>query len=164
MTAVQHLDTPQHYEAAFPGDPRMVAQARRWTREALAGAGVPDELVCDALTCVSELATNATRHTASGEPGGKYRVVVEVAGGRVHVEVVDQGGAGTPEVLLGGGESGRGLWICARLGVVRYSPIPSGGHKVAVDLTHPADGTHDTAGLPEPGPDRAPDSSLSPGL
>ncbi|KAB2341519.1 ATP-binding protein [Actinomadura rudentiformis] len=145
MTAPQHYDTPQHYEAAFPGDPHMVAQARRWTRAALAGAGVPDELVCDALTCVSELATNASKHTASGEPGGKYRVVVEVAGGRVHVEVVDQGGPGTPDVLLGGGESGRGLWICAALGVVKYAVVPSGGRRVCVDLPHSADGTHDAA-------------------
>ncbi|GAA2576763.1 ATP-binding protein [Actinomadura fulvescens] len=146
MNPGQQYDAPQHYEAAFLGEPGTVAQVRRWTRQALASAGVPDELVSDALTCVSELATNATRHTASGRPGGRYRVVVEVrpvASGQVHVEVVDQGGSGIPQVLLGGGESGRGLWICAALGIVQYTAVPSGGLRVSVDLPHPADGTHD---------------------
>lgn len=131
---------PRHFEAAFPGDPRTVAEARRWTREALAAAGLPDEVVCDALTCVSELATNATRHTASGRPGGRYGVVLEAAADRVHVEVVDQGGTDAPDVHLGEGETGRGLWICATLGALRYAPAESGGCRVWVDLTHPADG------------------------
>jgi anti-sigma regulatory factor (Ser/Thr protein kinase) len=129
---------PQHYETAFAGDdPRTVAQARRWTRQALAEAGLPDGLVCDAEMCVSELATNATRHTASGQPGGKYCVVVEVLQGRAHVEVVDQGSERRPDIQLGRSESGRGLWICARLGVLQYAAAPSGGRRVWVDLPHP---------------------------
>lgn len=130
---------PQHFETAFAGDDlRTVAAARRWTREVLTGAGAPDALVIDALTCVSELATNAARHTASGQPGGKYQVVVEVVDGRqAHVEVVDQGGEHAPDVQLGGAESGRGLWICATLGVLQHATAPSGGRRVWVDLSHP---------------------------
>lgn len=131
--------TPCHFEAAFAGDDlRTVAEARRWTRQALAEVGLPDDTVCDALTCVSELATNAARHTASGRPGGKYRVVIEVAGRQAHVEVVDQGGDQAPDVRLGGAESGRGLWICAQLGVLCHAAVPSGGRRVWVDLPHPA--------------------------
>ncbi|MFF5325326.1 ATP-binding protein [Janibacter hoylei] len=130
--------TPCHFESVFAGDDlRTVAEARRWTRQALAGAGLPDGTVCDALTCVSELATNAARHTASGRPGGKYRVVIEVNGRRAHVEVVDQGGDGAPDVRLGDAESGRGLWICATLGVLQHAAVPSGGRRVWVDLPHP---------------------------
>ncbi|MGC4959754.1 ATP-binding protein [Actinomadura citrea] len=128
---------PCHFEAAFPGDDlRAVAEARRWTREVLTGAGLPDELVCDALTCVSELATNAARHTRSGVPGGKYSVVLEVTGRQAHIEVVDQGGQHAPDVQLGDAESGRGLWICATLGVLHYSAA-DGGRRVWVDLPHP---------------------------
>ncbi|CNF62844.1 Uncharacterised protein [Mycobacterium tuberculosis] len=129
---------PSHFEAAFAGDDlRTVAEARRWTRQALARAGLPDGTVSDALTCVSELATNAARHTASGRPGGKYRVLIEVAGRQAHVEVVDQGGDGVPDVRLGAAESGRGLWICATLGILQYAAAPSGGRRVWVDLPHP---------------------------
>ncbi|MFI0487534.1 ATP-binding protein [Actinomadura sp. 9N215] len=131
---------PKHFETAFAGDDqRTVREARRWTRQVLAETGLPDALVCDALTCVSELAGNATRHTASGRPGGKYQVVIEVTGrARAHVEVVDQGGEHAPDVLTGGGESGRGLWICATLGVLQHAAVPSGGRRVWVDLPHPA--------------------------
>lgn len=131
---------PEHYETAFAGDDlRTIADARRWTREVLTSANLPEGLVADALTCVSELATNAARHSRSGQPGGKYQVVVEVIGGRqAHVEVVDQGGEHAPDVLLGGrGESGRGLWICATLGVLQFCAAPSGGRRVWVDLPHP---------------------------
>ncbi|WP_433239905.1 ATP-binding protein [Actinomadura nitritigenes] len=129
----------KHFETAFAGDDlRTVAEARRWARDVLTGARVADELVCDALTCVSELATNAARHTASGQPGGKYRVVLEVLGqARAHVEVVDQGGERAPDVQLGGAESGRGLWICATLGVLQHAAT-KGGRRVWVDLPHPA--------------------------
>ncbi|RSN53316.1 ATP-binding protein [Actinomadura sp. WAC 06369] len=131
---------PQHYETVLAGDDvRTVAAARRWTREALTGAGLPVDVVDDALTCVSELATNACRYTASGEPGGKYRVIVEVTGRQAHVEVVDQGADHGPDVLLGAaGESGRGLWICATLGVLQHQALATGGRRVWVDLPHPA--------------------------
>ena len=134
--------TPCHFETAFAGDDqRTIAAARRWTREVLTEAGLPEGLVDDALTCVSELATNAARHTASGHLGGKYRVVLEVTGRRAHVEVVDQGSEHAPDVQLGDAESGRGLWICATLGALQHAPAPSGGRRVWVDLPHPVPAT-----------------------
>ncbi|WP_242884087.1 ATP-binding protein [Actinomadura litoris] len=129
--------TPQRFQTGFAGDDLgTVAEARRWTRQVLAQTRLPDETVCDALTCVSELATNAARHTRSGEPGGTYQVVIQVHGDHAHVEVVDQGAAHAPDVRLGGGESGRGLWICAQLGALSHAST-GGGRRIWVDLPRP---------------------------
>jgi hypothetical protein len=46
----------------FPGRPDQVAQARRFVGRVLSGCPVAD----DALLCVSELASNAIRHTRTG--------------------------------------------------------------------------------------------------
>lgn len=132
----------RHFERAFAGEPVSVAEARRFVRQALDGVA-PASVCDDAAVCVSELATNAVRHTRSGEADGGYRVVLETGpGGRVHVEVCDQGADSVPQVLLGGTESGRGLWMCACLGVVGYSPdrSPDAARRVWVDLPHPAAG------------------------
>ncbi|WP_242903699.1 ATP-binding protein [Actinomadura terrae] len=129
---------PNRFEAAFAGDDaRTVAEARRWARRTLAASGLAEDTVCDALTCVSELATNAARHTRSGEPGGTYQVVLQVHSDHAHVEVVDQGAAHAPDVRLGGGESGRGLWICAQLGALSHV-CTGGGRRIWVDLPRPA--------------------------
>jgi anti-sigma regulatory factor (Ser/Thr protein kinase) len=70
----------------------------------------------DVLLLVSEIAANAVKHSASGRDGGEFEVAVSVAGGLVHVEVGDGGGAseprltgedGAPDALTGG----RGLRI-----------------------------------------------------
>lgn len=62
---------------------------------------------------VSEVATNAVRHSASGAPGGGVWVTVLLAACKARVEIQDDGGAETrpaiPERACG--ESGRGLMI-----------------------------------------------------
>lgn len=142
-------DAVRHFEQAFGGAPVTVGRARRFVRQVLAehcDGAVPAETCDDAAVCVSELAANAVRHTRSGGPDGSYRVVVETGpGGRVHVEVRDQGADGVPRVRPDGAgvECGRGLWMCARLGVLGYSPDPPrspdpAGRRVWVDLPHPA--------------------------
>lgn len=136
MTA-QVTALPRHYETRFAGEPAQVAQVRRWTRQVLAEARFPGDLADDVLICVSELAGNAVKHTRSGQPGGKFTVIVETRPAGVRVEVLDQGSADgcRPEVLLGGGESGRGLWVCAVLGVVTCT-VTESGCRVSVDLPH----------------------------
>jgi anti-sigma regulatory factor (Ser/Thr protein kinase) len=48
----------------------------------------------DAVLLISELATNACAHSASGRPGGMFTVRVEMCPGvYVHAEVEDQGSA-----------------------------------------------------------------------
>ncbi|MGI8451116.1 MAG: ATP-binding protein [Streptosporangiaceae bacterium] len=95
----------------FPGTASAVSQARRFV------AGVVGDgflALDDALVLVSEVASNAVKHTASGD-GGTFEVAVWVNGGSVRVEIGDQGGASEPrladddpaDVLTGG----RGLRI-----------------------------------------------------
>ena len=96
----------------FPGDGASVGQARRFVRGVL-GADWPglDEL----LVMVSEIASNAVRHTASGDYGW-FDLTVSAAGCTARVEVADGGGLSEPRLPDNGGElgaltGGRGLRI-----------------------------------------------------
>ncbi|HLU97849.1 ATP-binding protein [Thermobifida alba] len=74
----------------LPGIPDSVAAARAFVVECLRstpGSTVPDELVERAELITSELATNAVRHTRSGDPGGSYEVRVEVDRSEIRAEV-----------------------------------------------------------------------------
>ena len=74
-----------------PGRPQYVAGARRWAQAVAAawGAGAADTALV-----VSELVTNALRHTRSGQPGGTVTVVVAGAWEAVTVHVHDLGSDG----------------------------------------------------------------------
>ena len=75
----------------FPGTAENCGRARSWVRSLLlAYPSIRDsvELV------VSELFTNAIRHTASGEPGGAVRVTVRTEGDPpvlLRLEITDEG-------------------------------------------------------------------------
>ncbi len=75
---------------AFSGCRDQVARARQFVAGELAGCPVADE----AILCVSELATNALMHTASGD-GGKFEVIVQRWTSLARVSVCDQGSTGT---------------------------------------------------------------------
>lgn len=51
----------------------------------------------DVLLLFSEIASNAVRHTASGDDGG-FRVAVRVNGSTVRIEVGDDGGSSSPQI------------------------------------------------------------------
>jgi anti-sigma regulatory factor (Ser/Thr protein kinase) len=95
----------------FAGTAASVAQARALVARTLGAdwAGLDDVLVM-----VSELASNAVRHTASGTDGA-FGVAVSAAGHTARVEVSDAGGMTRPAIpdpdagLTGDG--GRGLRI-----------------------------------------------------
>jgi hypothetical protein len=100
----------------FTGDASAVGQARRFVAGVL-GEDFPG--LDDVLVLVSEVASNAVRHSASGD-GGAFEVAVAVSGESVRVEVGDQGSGSEPrladdqlpaDVLTGG----RGLrsWTCS---------------------------------------------------
>jgi len=92
--------------ATLPGTPAAVAVARQLTREALTGCPRADDLV---LT-VSELASNAVIHSASGQ-GGTFTIRLRTAPGRVRVEISDDGPAARPSPA----RNGWGLAIVAEV-------------------------------------------------
>lgn len=114
----------------LPGCLGSVADARRRTRDRLHLWGFAGE-ICDlTVLVVSELVTNAVRHTAS------RAVVCQVrsTGSLVHVEVQDEGAAKRrPRKLTPGVESegGRGLLLVDTLteswGVRSSAPGTGGG-------------------------------------
>lgn len=95
----------------FPGRAASIAEARSFVAALLVGWPVVD----DARLVVSELATNAVRHTASGHDGGEFDVYVCFASDRVRVSVRDGGSKCLPILLLDADgredESGRGLFL-----------------------------------------------------
>ncbi|MEU6336325.1 ATP-binding protein [Streptomyces cellulosae] len=96
---------------AFPGVPEEVAHARHFVAALLDGRG-PVE---DAVLVVSELATNAVRHSLSGSAGGWFLVIICFGDDLVRIEVVDQGGERMPHLcdVTSQEESGRGLLLIA---------------------------------------------------
>ncbi|MET9365784.1 ATP-binding protein [Streptomyces sp. NPDC006632] len=117
----------QHSEAAEPQDPRQYAfdgddqapaQARHHVREALWSWRMPEDTVDTAVLVVSEIMTNAVRHTTSS------RIQLELLRreGEVEMSVQDCGPRPIRPLRLicaeagdGWGESGRGLGIVQRL-------------------------------------------------
>jgi anti-sigma regulatory factor (Ser/Thr protein kinase) len=99
------------WRRVFPGEERQLGVVRRWVESLLPECPARDDVAC----VVTELGTNAIRHTASGR-GGWF--VVEVAWYRpvVRVAVTDDGAAAGPRVIDDpAGEHGRGLLVVAGL-------------------------------------------------
>ncbi|MEV0280705.1 ATP-binding protein [Streptomyces sp. NPDC050610] len=105
-SSVQHLQDAFH----LPARNTSVAEARRRVLARLGEWGVAQVVCEDAELVVSELFTNAVRHTDSD----KVSCRLHVSGDRLHVEVADQGyGPDQPRARLSGAdeESGRGLLL-----------------------------------------------------
>ncbi|WP_460366855.1 ATP-binding protein [Actinocorallia lasiicapitis] len=92
----------------FPGVPRAVTAARQVFRDLLGDA---HPAVDDAELCLSELVTNAVRHSRSGQRGGQVRIEIAFCAKSVAVKVVDDGADGVPHVADSADESGRGISI-----------------------------------------------------
>ncbi|MBG0820093.1 ATP-binding protein [Planomonospora sp. ID91781] len=97
----------------FLGSTASVCEARRFVTAFLNGWPIVEA----AELIVSELATNAVRHSASGRFGGRFLVTIHVGRDRLWLAVLDEGGPRTPEVLLDGqeDEGGRGLLLVSTL-------------------------------------------------
>lgn len=99
----------------FRGEPSQVPLVRDFVRRYLVGWPCSTDAVQDILLCVTELATNAVRHSRSGLPGGYFGVKIAICDEKcVGVAVEDAGGSwdNAPHEGL---EGGRGLQIVSAL-------------------------------------------------
>jgi serine/threonine-protein kinase RsbW len=122
------------WSRSFPGRAEQVAEARLFTASVLTGRPEAET----AVLVVSELATNALRHTASGEPGGTFRLSITISPDGVTVMVSDHGPSGTPAIRRASGDelpvSGHGLVLVAML-AKEWGAIPTAhGWRVWADL------------------------------
>ncbi|NDK25218.1 ATP-binding protein [Streptomyces sp. TR1341] len=104
----EYTSTARVWGLSCPGFPEEVSRARRWTRDILRGSPLAD----DAALIVSELSTNAIRHTASGLESGVFHLAVAVSAQVIAVSVTDDGGTGTAPKIEHqdhDAEHGRGL-------------------------------------------------------
>jgi len=90
----------------FPGEAEAVGQAREFVAGVL-GRDWPG--LDDALLMVSEIASNAVRHTASGDGDGWFDVLVSLSGHTARVSVVDRGSSSEPRIVHDGGGFGEGV-------------------------------------------------------
>ena len=97
----------------FPGLPAIVPSARRFVRGILAGSPRADDMELIA----AELASNAIRHTPSGQDGGEFTLMVRTEPGWARIEVSDAGTGewSGPRDASDDDEYGRGLAIVAAL-------------------------------------------------
>ncbi|MEV4457022.1 ATP-binding protein [Microbispora sp. NPDC049633] len=103
---------PWRLSRHFLGRPASVTEARRFITASLGAWPVvePAELI------VSELATNAVRHTASARFGGKFIVSLQAEPDQVWLGVTDEGGPEVPRLVRpADDEGGRGLLLVASL-------------------------------------------------
>ncbi|MEV6840839.1 ATP-binding protein [Streptomyces sp. NPDC051133] len=110
----EYTSTARVWGLSCPGFPEEVSRARRWTRDILRGSPLAE----DAELIVSELSTNAIRHTASGRQSGIFHLAVAVSAQVVAVSVTDDGGTGTaPKVEHQDqdAEHGRGLGMVSAI-------------------------------------------------
>lgn len=114
----------------LPGVPESVACARQYVRQVLAGACRPE--TDDLVLLVSELVSNAVRHSDSGRgPDGRVTVSLELVGDVIHVEVTDAGSAANAPLEPGevdlNGEGGRGLWLVNEMSAAwGWHDVPGG--------------------------------------
>ncbi|CAM3905817.1 ATP-binding protein [Nocardiopsis rhodophaea] len=104
------------FTRSFPGHPKQVAEARHWVEDVLTtaphGSGVPDDTVATAVLLLSELCTNAVRHSRSGQQEGRFTVRLVLTSGELEARVADNGAANSVPHLTDcdpDTEGGRGL-------------------------------------------------------
>lgn len=97
----------QQWRREFPGDERQLGLLRRWLASLLPECPARDDVVLVA----TELASNAVRHTASGQ-GGSFAVDITWDRVVVRVAVADYGAPDDPRVIDDpAAEQGRGLLL-----------------------------------------------------
>jgi anti-sigma regulatory factor (Ser/Thr protein kinase) len=145
-----------HWEKAYPGLPATVSRVRREVRAALGRC--PEIVADDVELVVSELATNAIRHSRSGADGGTYTVRISHQVTEkvpyIWVEVHDQGSPSWDGIMRP--EPTHGLALIEHLSTwMGTDDGPEGRRTVCARLEYRADGTplDGTARVPELSPD-----------
>ncbi|HEY9525399.1 MAG TPA: ATP-binding protein [Thermopolyspora sp.] len=104
---------PWRMSRDFLGSPASVTEARRFVTTFLRCWPTADA----AELIVSELATNAVRHSASSRFGGRFTVTITAFADHVRLAVDDEGGPNSPTMPPSEqeeeGEGGRGLLLVA---------------------------------------------------
>jgi serine/threonine-protein kinase RsbW len=112
VRAAQAERPPVLATAWFPGRTVEVGHARDFVRGVL-GADWP--ALDDVLLMVSEIASNAVRHTASADESGSFDLTVSLTVDTVRVAIADRGSSSEPRLQTEGDDldvvSGRGLQI-----------------------------------------------------
>jgi anti-sigma regulatory factor (Ser/Thr protein kinase) len=109
------MDTPEApekitFERDYPGEASQASRVRADLAAIATGCPAAEDLILMA----SELVANATMHSRSGDPGGRFTVRANLyPGNYAWIEVIDQGGPWTPPAP--GDEHGRGLEIVAAI-------------------------------------------------
>jgi len=104
------LARPQATSRSFRARPPSVGEARRYLAALMEGSRAAP----DAVTCLSEVATNALLHTRSGRRAGWFTVTVQRTPAAWRIAVRDAGGPWKPG-HAGDGPGHRGLLIVAGL-------------------------------------------------
>jgi len=134
----EYMSSPRVWGLSCPGLPEEISRARRWVREILSETPCSD----DAALIVSELGTNALRHTASGDPHGTFHVVVVLSEHMLSISVTDDGKTDTvPTIGQPGPEAtgGRGLGMVSALAA--HVEIRPGAHGRTVTAELPRSDT-----------------------
>jgi anti-sigma regulatory factor (Ser/Thr protein kinase) len=149
-------DTDVHWEKTYRGSPATVSHVRREVRAILGLC--PGTIADDVELVVSELASNAIRHSRSGADGGTYTVRISHQVTEkvpyIWVEVHDQGSPGWDGTMRP--EPTHGLALVEHLSTWMGSDDgPEGQRAVYARLDYRADGTplYGTAGAPALPPD-----------
>ncbi|WP_344975084.1 ATP-binding protein [Streptosporangium fragile] len=125
------------WRRTFLGRPDQVSEARRFVRFLLQDSSCGE----DAELVVSELASNALRHTSSGQAHGSFIVEVIRKTASIRISVYDCGWGRTPgfrrqQWPSADQESGRGLMTVAALASrVGCRGTQSVGHAVWAEFT-----------------------------
>lgn len=97
----------------FAGEERQLSAVRRWLASLLPDCPARD----DVAIIATELASNAIRHTASGQ-GGSFAVGITLHQRIIRVAVADGGSPGEPQVIDDPDqEHGRGLLLVRGLAI-----------------------------------------------
>ncbi|MDF3297882.1 ATP-binding protein [Streptomyces tropicalis] len=128
---------PTH-RRTFPAEARELRTARNWTRATLDGHPRSE----DAALIVTELGTNALRHTDSGNAAGTFHVALTVSELTTFIAVTDSGSSkSTPEIQRASLHTthGRGLGMVAALADGITVGGDDSGRTVTAELRVPAD-------------------------
>ncbi|MET0190689.1 MAG: ATP-binding protein [Pseudonocardia sediminis] len=83
-------------DATWPAEARHLASIRAHTRHRLAGLGLDDDDVDDAVMAVNEAASNAVEHAYAGPGDGTVSMSVRAGPDEVRIDVADHGSWRTP--------------------------------------------------------------------